>query len=131
MNEVFITGLTDASSEFEAVDYYFTKDADGNYVPDEERLAEFGFYKYSKGHRLYDKYKYAYRVPGDATYTLCENVNDLRLKLKESLDMLSSERLDSVSRLAYAFAEEYARANGEPDKINYNNILGSNKDQQI
>lgn len=138
MNEIFITGLTDADSEFEAVDYYFTKDSKGELIPNEERLSEFGFYKYSKGHRLYPKndsdekgYRYAYRVPGDATYTLCKNAEDLRNKLKTSLEMLSSERLDSVSRLAHAFAEEYTRANGEPNKINYNNILGSNKDQQI
>lgn len=128
MNQVFILEEEQENVDNIDVDYYFDKDENGNYVPNEQKLAEFRFYAYPKDHVLYDQFKYCYRM-GKEPLMRCRSVEDLRLKLKDSLERLSSSKLAQASRLAHAFAEEYKKANGKSDKINYSNILGPNTDQ--
>lgn len=128
MSEIFITGSFETESNDEELDYYFTKNAKGELIPDEVKLSEFRFYEYKKGHRYYGTFQYAFET--QTGIMRCKDLADFRLKLKNELDARSSSRLADASRIAYAFAEEYDRANGEPDKINYSNILGPKTDQQ-
>jgi hypothetical protein len=51
--------------------------------------------------------------------------------LERSLKRLAGESLSNAVNLAYAFAREYKVANGHPEKINYNNLGGASKEQQI
>jgi hypothetical protein len=62
---------------------------------------------------------------------LCKDVNDLKSQLERSLKRLAGESLSNAVNLAYAFAREYKVANGHPEKINYNNLGGASKEQQI
>lgn len=131
INEAFITSETEDGSE-DITAPYFTKDRKGNIVPNKEALREFGFYEYSKTHPMRTKYGYlySYKMYGEAT-TMCKNVDDLRTRLKESMGHVISSGLNDSVSLAEAFAEEYTRANGRPDKINYDNILGAGKERRI
>lgn len=136
MNEIFITGVNDDSAVDAELDYYFTKDKDGKWVPDHVKLAEFGFYEYRRGHRLYKKdensdgFLYSFKMP-NGPVRRCTDIDDFRHKLRDALNLLSSSKLAEASRIAHAFAEEYNNANGQPDKINYSNILGPRTEQQI
>jgi len=67
---------------------------------------------------------------GDGVATLCTDINDLRSKLESAINDFSAKGLDNAVQLAYAFAEEYKAANGQPDKINYNNLVKGNAEQQ-
>lgn len=131
MNEAFIVSETESGEE-DITAPYFTKDRKGNVVPNKETLREFNFYEYSKTHPMRVKYGYlySYKMYGENT-TLCKSVDDLRTHLKESMQQVVSTGLNEAVDLAKAFAEEYERANGEPEKINYDNILGAGKERRI
>lgn len=129
MSEVFITESSETEADDVELNYYFTKNAKGEFVPDEIKLSEFRFYEYKKGHRYYGTFQYAFEMPNTGIIR-CKDLADFRLKLKNALNNLSSSKLADASRIAHAFAEEYDRANGEPDKINYSNILGPKTEQQ-
>ncbi len=130
MSEVFVTQEEDLTTDDTSVDYYFTKDKNSNWIPDEKKLIEFGFYEYPKGHRFAKKYKYCFKDPNVSLERQCKDIDDLRQQLKDVLIEMSTNKFERAAKLARAFATEYEHAKGNPDKINYSNILGPNRDQQ-
>ena len=130
MNEAFVISEYDDDLTDETAPY-FSRDKDGKLVPNSEKLAEFRFYEFPKGHPLYGEgWRYSYQVYGESVI-LCKDVNDLKSQLERSLKRLAGESLSNAVNLAYAFAREYKVANGHPEKINYNNLGGASKEQQI
>ena len=64
-----------------------------------------------------------------------EDNSELRIPLYDLLParlaaLNTAKGLDNAVQLAYTFAQEYKAANGQPDKINYNNLVKGNAEQQ-
>ena len=84
MSEIFITGSFETESNDEELDYYFTKNAKGELIPDEVKLSEFRFYEYKKGHRYHGTFQYAFET--QTGIMRCKDLADFRLKLKNELE---------------------------------------------
>jgi hypothetical protein len=130
MNEAFV--VSDYDSELsDVVAPYFTKNSKGEWEPNKEQLSQFYFYEFPESHPMRKKgYKYSFKMYGDGVATLCTDINDLKTKLETAINDFSAKGLDNAVQLAYTFAEEYKAANGQPDKINYNNLVKGNAEQQ-
>ena len=130
MNEAFI--VSDYDSELsDVVAPYFTKNSKGEWEPNKEQLSQFYFYEFPESHPMRKRgYRYSFKMYGDGVATLCTDINDLKTKLESAINDFSAKGLDNAVQLAYTFAEEYKAANGQPDKINYNNLVKGNAEQQ-